>query len=134
VRTGFTQKLIFGTGIKTILTMKTSGNSNTTTSILLIDTHTMQIRQFYTKKTCAEAMGVRVNVIDVYLDKNRLYKKQYVLQRGEQHDKKIHLNIQLSKKLYDELQKITDGVAGTNLTKLTSAITKDFVFKYENKM
>jgi hypothetical protein len=112
--------------------MFNNGNKNVTKYIMLIDTETMKITEYDSKKTCADAIGIRPNVVDVYLDKNLYYKKRWVLQSGDQHPKKIYLNVMLSPMLLNELEKITNNVPNTSLVKLTSAITKDFVFRYKH--
>jgi hypothetical protein len=109
-----------------------TGNKNITSDIWIIDTHTDETKRYDNKKLAAAALGVRMNVIDVYLDKNRLYKQRYILRRGEVHEKKTIITVLIPAELLKELKTIVATVPNANLMKLTNAICKDYVFRYES--
>jgi hypothetical protein len=104
-----------------------------TPHIVVFDNVNHITTEYDSKKLCGLAMGMRTNTIDTYLNKDKLYHGRYFLVRGEQHDKKITVELLIHPELLEQLEKIMKIVPNCNLLRLTNAITKDYVFNHEAK-
>lgn len=108
-------------------------HKNITNFIRVTDTRTSEVKIYDNKKLCAEALDITYSVVEVYLDKSKLYKGRYLIERTETHEKKIIVEIAISTKLYSSIKGIVRTVDSANMVKFTNAICKDFILNYDNE-
>lgn len=110
-------------------------NNNSAYFIIVHDIQTGETKEYDNKKVLADDLGIILrnqNLITAYINQNKLYKGRYIFSKGEPHEKKVYFDLFIHPALLTELKKIISEVPNTNLIKLTNAICKDFIFKYDN--
>lgn len=110
--------------------LKERGKTN---YIVVFDNLTHSTIEYDSKKLCGQALGMRTNTIDSYLNKDKMYHNRYFLVRGEMHNKKITVELSMHPELLEQLEKIMKIVPNCNLLRLTNAVCKDYVFNHEAK-
>ncbi|HLO60944.1 MAG TPA: hypothetical protein VK179_19490 [Bacteroidales bacterium] len=100
-------------------------------TVIVRDVETGDISYYDSVKDCTAKTGFSITTIRHHMKHRTVYMQKYIILPGEEHDKYVNVELQLSKELDGAITRLTDTIPSLSFDKFCNALIRDWLSDQE---